>query len=1477
MEFNFKIRLLGFYHFPNQDMKPETERVEEAKDLARLLNASVGSLMKNPDTEKELKEIIKDGAVFIFKDEKSNLYGFFTKNRTARITDVKFSKGAIIQVPLKYKAWFYPGRPIRLIIPKEENDQEEPSTTQTNNSNNNKMESRTKIPAPEVNVKALESVFDKMYITNVEKRLRELNSPSDNDRKRWVWELIQNAKDTIAKDPNRDSIDVRIEVEGNIVRFRHNGAPFTPEARLGLLYKYSEDKENQESTGRFGTGFLTTHCLSKVVNIESNMYADAACTKLCGFSVTMYRDGLIASELIEGLKKMRESEVFYNETFEWTTFTYHVSSESGRQAIKLGLENFRENIAQTMLFCKELSRVVLDDNGKITTIERKPTIHLMDDIKLSEFVISGETSLTRRFIHTSYSDYNEELSKRYRATRNMRIDAAIEVDSENNLVNIEDKTTFFCVMPLVGIETQLNEPLIINSPDFEPDQERQSLLLSGVIWNEEKDVITETGINQKIYEQIFPLYDKIVNYLTNKHYGKMYFLANGLNRTKSHEKLDKDWYKQNVISKYREILIQYPVADAQDGSGYKKLEDCIIVKEPVEENEDKLFNLLQSLYPSMLVKDNHEWSDYLWKDGLSVWNTEMLCGEIEKEANWNKLKLVNIDLSVWYNDFLKHVSKYNELLLKEHALLPNMNGDLLKKDTEDFKQGEHINSFIIDLLGKLGKDVKPNLLHEDISAVPLEAKYNSQSYSADINKLAKAIIDSTSELHKGRKLLPLISVVPDNAEKYKQDFIKQRKEFFDICKALYQLNEAVSVCDNNLLEGAWKDTDEWIVTSVLSSLNTLGSIEKLPEGLDAKWLNTALKSLKVQTDRLNKYAVLPNQNGTFCFQKNLYEDSGIPEELKDKIFDTININYKNILLHKDIDAADFAVVQKKTISSFASELNDALSKMSHYSWGNHFHGSYHRFPKEKIYQVSSYMIGLLPCNKETNLYKYQSSLLAVAQAFKIIEGTIGYIEFENKTLWDSISFYTACNIWEKIEEFSTINELCEFVNKNENDVITLLNSYYSYQDYAEIKYDSDKVIPNQNGELLSKGDLYKEEGEINDTLKNIINSLSIVDDNVTDFRSQLVDKRIELKLDRVLNEKDAYNLIDESIDRLYQIPSKWEDTNYITASQMLIEDWGDKHKGVFEESFPRVFPNKEKILMNVVWKKEKRELMMNVSSQLTEEQLKIIIENCSEIGELSSKVKKLEDENEILRSQLAAMGMIPTPNPDDENAEDFNVDNLSDIIVPVEIDTVTEDGEHRTITVAEPQYAGLSTEEMHDYLIQAKTDVMLYLKEKGYRFERGICEDAWCNIYGVYNPEGKEVPMVVHSYKSRRRAFSLNASDWEQLSKEGSMLWVVTHDGPQCVPFYALPRDTNTIAITFSPENMQYKSRCIALAETLRYFKGLHFNFGTAISQNKSPEPFNNPKKELEQSLKNTMLDMYDLPAQNAPASLTTDSQESLL
>lgn len=1385
-----KFRLLGYYHFPDQEMKPETEFVDKAKVLSKLLRVSINSLVENPETDDELKRVINDHAVLIFKDDKSHLYGFFTKDNSVRITNVKFSKKAITQVQLKYKAWFYPGRPIRLIRNNENNI--------NNIFQNTNMGTKTTIPAPEVNTQAYEKVLDKMYVSAVKNRLNQLNNPSDNDRKRWIWELIQNAKDTIAKDPNRSSVDVRIEIEGDTVRFRHNGAPFTPDTRLGLLYKYSEDKEDQESTGRFGTGFLTTHCLSKVVNIESNMYSDKACTQLCGFSVTMYRDGLNAEELIDGLDKMRKSQVFYNETFDWTTFTYHVASESGRQAIKLGLENFHENIAQTMLFCKELASVVLSNNGKITTIVRKPTVTLENGIMLSEFEILGETHQIRRFIHTSYTEYNENLSKRYKAKRNICIDTAVEVDTENNLVDIEDNTTFFCVFPLVGIESQLNEPLIVNSPEFEPDHERQSLMLSGMTWNEEKDVITENGINRSIYEHIFPLYQKIVSYLASNQYGKLYYLANGLDRTKKHDNLDSEWYKQKVISKYREILMKYPVADSQDGSGHKKLEDFIIVKESVKKNEDKVYSLLQSLCPSKLVKDNHEWSVYLWKDGLSIWNTETLCSEIEKATNWNNLSLVNTNLSVWYNDFLKYILTYNELFLKEYAILPNMNGDLLKKDTKDFRQGEHINSFVIELLGKLGKDVRSSLLHEDITEVSLESKYNSQSYSAEINRLAKSIIDNADIPNKVDKLLPIITIIPNDAERYKQEFLSQRKEFFEICKALYQLTEATSVCDNHLLEVAWKDTDEWFVTNVLCSLKTLGSIAKLPTGLDAKWLNSALKSLKVDISKLNTYEVLPNQNGKFCAQNKLYEDNGVPETLKVVEFDDISLIYKDILLHKAIEASSFAINQKKSIASFASELKDKYASQSSYysSYPYSINGRYFKYPQSTLDKVALYLLSLIPSDKETEVGKNQDSLYTTAS--NILGSEVvpcsETINYSSKDLWQDANFFVVSMINNKIKTAAKIETLNEQLgSKGEVYIFEQLNAFYDFLQKAGLSYNALNIFPNQEGEFCSINNLKKEEGKIDDIIKNII-CLLVKEEE--DYRRILMDPRCHLQPQSSLNSDSAYTLIDEKVAEFYKNPENWKDENFIEASQLLIENWGDKHKGTFEEKFPRIFDDKEKILMNVVWKKEKRELMMAVSTQLTEEQLRTIIEKSPEISGLSSKVKALEEENELLKNKLAELGIpISTIRGGD-----------------VTIGTGLNGNE-----LASPEQIAESNE--------AKQLVLQKLEKEG--FDVSKADSEYSVIHGVVR-NNVNYPLVVKSCKNQEHRVWINPEEWRQLFKQNSMLWLHFGNGVVApIKAYELFTYQDRLTLSFDTINLTMDNRINKIMEVLRFFNKVKLDLAT--------------------------------------------------
>lgn len=1440
-----KIRILGYYHFPNQTMKPEINCEDEARELAPLLECSLNSLLYNDEVDDNLKEMIKTPSVFIFKDESGHLYGYFTKDKNARITDVKYNKGAINQVPLKYKAWFYPGKKIHLIVKK---DSTRENSNEINKDINSNMEEKKEIiSSPDVNTDAMNEVFDNMYITNVEKRLRELNAPSEIDKKRWVWELIQNAKDTIALDPNRNEINVRIEINGDTVKFRHDGAPFTAKARYGLLYKYSGGKENQESTGRFGTGFLTTHCLSKIVTIESNMYSNKSQTELCGFEVTMYRDGLVSSELIDGLKKMRASEHFFKQTFDWTTFTYHVNTDSGRTAVRLGIENFHENIAQTMLFCKEIKTIELNDNGEITRIVKLPHIKVTDDITLAEYeIVSSTSTCKRRFLYTNYSGSSQELSERYRADRLLRLDVAIEIDENNNIVNHSGKTSHFCVLPLVGIEEQLNEPVIVNSPDFEPDSERQSLMLSGQKWmvKDDKNIITETGINQMIYDQVFPLYEKLVSFLSEKHYGCLYYLATGLDKTKTHKNLDKDWYAPNVIQKYRDVLFKYPIVKSFNDACYKKLEECIIVKEGKESDESALYEILAALYPTKLVAENHEWASQIWKSGIDLWNTEDVCSDVESKLNWSNIILTGKSLGEWYNEFLKHVASYDERLLKEHALLPDMNGLLRKKDAPDFKQGEHVTSFIIDLLFKLGKDVKPSLLNDEVTAITLDAKYNSQSYSSDINKLAKGIIDDNYVTNKVTRLLPLLAIIPDNTDKYTSDFIIKRKDFFSICKDLHSLTDAQSSCDNNLLEGAWKDIDVWFVTHVLQSLKNLASLSSLPSGLDAKWLNRSLKALHIETNRLNTYEVLPNQNGTFCKQNTLYEDAGVPEELKNSVFDSISLKYKDILLHKEIDASAFAIIQNKTVSSFAGELKSKLSKLSSYSYGNYFRNSYHYYPQSVLDNVSLYMLSILPSNKETELYKYQESLYRIAGEVLGSENTFvaSSIEYDSVELWQTINDYAANQVAEKLCNLGTLETLCNHLSDcGEVHALELLNAFYSFVAHNQIAYTSFSIFPNQIGEFKDFNSLKKEDGSIDDIIKDVIACLVSPEDN---FRFLLMDKRCSIQPQATLNSDNAFKLVDDKVYEFYQIPAKWEDDNYINAVHMLIEVWKDQSGQFTEKNFPRTKPIEDSIVLNVVWKKEKRELLMNVSSKLTDEQIQIIIENSAQIGELTNKVQELENSNKDLQSkneelqrQIDALTTSPVSEPTPTGKPEEPTEPPTP---PAIINFKTLNGEVKGYNVQESQYGGLSQEQIVSFVQQAKTDVAVYLEELGYVIDWDYVEmPTYSQLYGVKDANGERIPVVVHSYRWTGRDFDLNWYDWNFLnSSEKSMLWVVpSTGGPQCVPLCSLPMRKVTIPI--EGQSLAEQSKLIALATVAETYSYVRFDFGTQIPINqKTPVPF---------------------------------------
>ena len=120
----------------------------------------------------------------------------------------------------------------------------------------------------------LKDLKDQKSYSNPAKRtmdhLKPILSKSNELRKRWMWELLQNASDL------GDEINAEFEISDTKLVFRHNGKPFGLDEAFNLIMPdSSKDGESQHSKeeenppiGQFGTGFISTHILSKTIRIN---------------------------------------------------------------------------------------------------------------------------------------------------------------------------------------------------------------------------------------------------------------------------------------------------------------------------------------------------------------------------------------------------------------------------------------------------------------------------------------------------------------------------------------------------------------------------------------------------------------------------------------------------------------------------------------------------------------------------------------------------------------------------------------------------------------------------------------------------------------------------------------------------------------------------------------------------------------------------------------------------------------------------------------------------------------------------------------------------------------------------------------------------------------------------------------------------------------------------------------------------------
>ena len=260
----------------------------------------------------------------------------------------------------------------------------------------------------------------------------------------------------------------------------------------------------------------------------------------------------------------------------------------------------------------------------------------------------------------------------------------------------------------------------------------------------------------------------------------------------------------------------------------------------------------------------------------------------------------------------------------------------------------------------------------------------------------------------------------------------------------------------------------------------------------------------------------------------------------------------------------------------------------------------------------------------------------------------------------------------------------------------------------------------------------------------------------------------------------------------------WKDEKYINAVHQLIEIWNDESGGLFNKTnFPKSEPIKDSIVLDVVWKKEKRQLLMNVSNKLTEDQLKDIVENSSEITNLSSKLKELENENSILRNKLAELG-IQVP---------LNM-NEGDVTFGMGLDGNELAGNNQ---IAESN--------------EAKQLVLQKLENEGFDVSKANSE--YSVIHGVVR-DGVNYPLVVKSCKNQEHRVWVNPEEWKQLFKPNSMLWLHFGGGVVApIKAHELFTYQDKLTLSFDTINLIMDDRIHKIMEVLHYFNKVKLDLAT--------------------------------------------------
>lgn len=708
-------------------------------------------------------------------------------------------------------------------------------------------------------------------------------SNNETSAKRWVWELCQNAKDS-SNDTGRVKIAIDFDEAHRTLMFRHNGKAFSMANAISLINQTSSKDRHDGSkrkSGKFGTGFLTTHLLSQIVHVSGILETQSG--SYSRFHFTLDRSGREQKEIVTAMERaveqLKECTPVQKEP-DWstyqTTFEYRLE-EDGIEVAKQGIEVLRLSAPFVLSRLNEIEEIALGATGEI--FQHKQSLP------------NGQGLLSVHKILYKSKTANKDIEILNLTEDGITVSA--EVDRSADAIHFvpftAEQPKLFCDFPLLGTE-DFPFPVIISASDFNPTEPRDGIYLTCQSKTKLDDEIEQ---NRRIIGKACSLYTKLLQYAAHNHWGGIYHVT----QIKPYK--PKDWYDQvwmkKMIETCQRTILQTAIIHT-DNNQMNSLQDpkwdiqVYIISDPNPELRERIWALLHPIMPARIPRreDIHRWYDSLWHD-CNPYTFQLLTKQLHAYGTVAQLQSVLTDCSwqdwlVQYYDGVE-ASPQLQKYITDHQMkiIPDQNGVFHSVSALCFDQ-DILQAYkeIYNLLAP-DCDCQSWLLHTQLkNRAWFQAKETGNSQMLD---LIEANLEHTDAETKHMVLLQMLYFYDKQEEN-----LAQQQKLCGYTDAI--LRPGCSMVEVPMVSKKLQQQAlHYAVAFVADWISACGDMERLALDLGKSMEETTgfmadFIEFTVQTGHealinRSRKPILPNQNGTFMAKDDLFLDAEMDETLKE--------------------------------------------------------------------------------------------------------------------------------------------------------------------------------------------------------------------------------------------------------------------------------------------------------------------------------------------------------------------------------------------------------------------------------------------------------------------------------------------------------------------------------------------------------------------------------------------------------------------